>query len=378
MLTEVGYCAASSRRRSCPPIVSIVARVRARPGRWSSPAPMSVGATPFASRDLRVLLSSLLVSWRTTNTMTSGTRRSARLRPVRVRRLPLLRLLHRLATGVPVLALALSFGGLGHGGGVYRRRNRTEDRGGSLGTIAGRELARAEVRRHLGRRSRPHPRRRRAHRAHPARRRRRRGRGLGHGQDHRRPRAPRPRGLERARPPARWTCSSPRASASRSRCSAWRSSTSARPRSRSPVRRPASSPTPRTARPRSWRSAATASARRSTAATSRWSPGSRACRPSATSPRSGRGGSDTTAVALAAALGADVCEIYTDVAGVYTADPRIVPDARRLDRLSYDEMLEMSATGGRVLALRSVEFAAQLRRARARAVELHVGDRAPG
>jgi aspartate kinase len=71
----------------------------------------------------------------------------------------------------------------------------------------------------------------------------------------------------------------------------------------------------------------------------------------------GRGGSDTTAVALAAALEADVCEIYTDVSGVYTADPRIVPQARRLERLSYDEMLEMSATGGRVLALRSVEFA---------------------
>ena len=71
----------------------------------------------------------------------------------------------------------------------------------------------------------------------------------------------------------------------------------------------------------------------------------------------GRGGSDTTAVALAAALEADVCEIYTDVPGVFTADPRIVPDARKLSRLSYDEMLEMSATGGRVLALRSVEFA---------------------
>ncbi len=71
----------------------------------------------------------------------------------------------------------------------------------------------------------------------------------------------------------------------------------------------------------------------------------------------GRGGSDTTAVALAAALAADVCEIYTDVSGIYTADPRIVPDARRLDRVSYDEMLEMAATGGRVLALRSVEFA---------------------
>jgi aspartate kinase len=71
----------------------------------------------------------------------------------------------------------------------------------------------------------------------------------------------------------------------------------------------------------------------------------------------GRGGSDTTAVALAAALGAEACEIYTDVSGVYTADPRVVPHARMLARVSYDEMLEMAATGGRVLALRSVEFA---------------------
>jgi aspartate kinase len=71
----------------------------------------------------------------------------------------------------------------------------------------------------------------------------------------------------------------------------------------------------------------------------------------------GRGGSDTTAVALAAALGAEVCEIYTDVAGVFTADPRVVPHAQMLARVSYDEMLEMAATGGRVLALRSVEFA---------------------
>jgi aspartate kinase len=71
----------------------------------------------------------------------------------------------------------------------------------------------------------------------------------------------------------------------------------------------------------------------------------------------GRGGSDTTAVALAAALHADVCEIYTDVEGVYTADPRIVPTAHKLGRVSFDEMLEMAATGGRVLALRSVEFA---------------------
>ncbi len=71
----------------------------------------------------------------------------------------------------------------------------------------------------------------------------------------------------------------------------------------------------------------------------------------------GRGGSDTTAVALAAALGAASCEIYTDVSGVFTADPRIVPEARKLSRISYEEMQEMAATGGRVLVLRSVEFA---------------------
>jgi aspartate kinase len=71
----------------------------------------------------------------------------------------------------------------------------------------------------------------------------------------------------------------------------------------------------------------------------------------------GRGGSDTTAVALAAALGARVCEIYTDVAGVFSADPRIVPDARKLAVASYEEMLEMAASGARVLQLRSVEYA---------------------
>ncbi len=71
----------------------------------------------------------------------------------------------------------------------------------------------------------------------------------------------------------------------------------------------------------------------------------------------GRGGSDTTAVALAAALDAEVCEIYTDVESVYTADPRVCPTAHKLARVSFDEMLEMAATGGRVLALRSVEFA---------------------
>ena len=71
----------------------------------------------------------------------------------------------------------------------------------------------------------------------------------------------------------------------------------------------------------------------------------------------GRGGSDTTAVALAASLGADRCEIYTDVSGVFSADPRIVSDARKIKRISFEEMLEIAATGGRVLALRSVEFA---------------------
>jgi aspartate kinase len=71
----------------------------------------------------------------------------------------------------------------------------------------------------------------------------------------------------------------------------------------------------------------------------------------------GRGGSDTTAVALAAALEAEVCEIYTDVRGVYSADPRIVADARKLPQVSFEEMLEMAASGARVLQLRSVEYA---------------------
>ncbi|APT91738.1 aspartate kinase [Corynebacterium phocae] len=71
----------------------------------------------------------------------------------------------------------------------------------------------------------------------------------------------------------------------------------------------------------------------------------------------GRGGSDTTAVALAAALNADVCEIYSDVDGVYTADPRIVPNAQKLERLSFEEMLELAAVGSKILVLRSVEYA---------------------
>jgi aspartate kinase len=71
----------------------------------------------------------------------------------------------------------------------------------------------------------------------------------------------------------------------------------------------------------------------------------------------GRGGSDATAVALAAALNADVCEIYSDVDGVYTSDPRIVPDARKLDTVPYEEMLELAASGAKVLMLRCVEYA---------------------
>ncbi len=71
----------------------------------------------------------------------------------------------------------------------------------------------------------------------------------------------------------------------------------------------------------------------------------------------GRGGSDTTAVALAAALNADVCEIYTDVDGVFSADPRIVKDAQRLEKVSFEEMLELAACGAKVLMLRCVEYA---------------------
>ncbi|HEX5821345.1 MAG TPA: aspartate kinase, partial [Solirubrobacterales bacterium] len=89
----------------------------------------------------------------------------------------------------------------------------------------------------------------------------------------------------------------------------------------------------------------------------------------------GRGGSDTTAVALAAALAAEECEIYTDVAGVFSADPRIVPEARKLPVVSYEEMLEMAASGAKVLQLRSVEYA------RNHGVRIHCrssADEAPG
>src|SRR5207248_2839097 len=80
----------------------------------------------------------------------------------------------------------------------------------------------------------------------------------------------------------------------------------------------------------------------------------------------GRGGSDTTAVALAAAVGAEFCEIFTDVPGVFTADPRLVPEAQRLDVLFFEEMLEMASSGARVMATRSIEVA------RSHNVRLHV------
>jgi aspartate kinase len=80
----------------------------------------------------------------------------------------------------------------------------------------------------------------------------------------------------------------------------------------------------------------------------------------------GRGGSDTSAVALAAALDADVCEIYTDVDGVFTADPRVVPNASKIHRISSEEMLELAASGAKVLNIRATEYA------RRHGVTLHV------
>ena len=147
------------------------------------------------------------------------------------------------------------------------------------------------------------------------------------------------------------------ASASRARSSRWRSPTSGTTRSRSRARRPGSSPTPCTGRRRSSRCARTASTRRSTQERIVLVAGFQGVSTDYDVTTLGRGGSDTTAVALAAALGADACEIYTDVDGVFTADPRVVPDAQKLHAVSYEEMLEMAASGAKVLQLRSVEFA---------------------
>ena len=112
-------------------------------------------------------------------------------------------------------------------------------------------------------------------------------------------------------------------------------------------------------------------ARRSTPARSPSSPGFQGVSPTQDDVTTlGRGGSDTTAVALAAALDADVCEIYTDVEGVFSADPRIVPEAVKRDRVSYEEMLELAASGAKVLAVALGRVRAQQQRAASRAVDV--------
>ena len=151
-------------------------------------------------------------------------------------------------------------------------------------------------------------------------------------------------------------------SGSRWRCWRWRSPSSATRPGPSPARRRASSPTRRTAGPRSSTSRPgrieQALADGSIAIVAGFQGVSQDTKDITTL---GRGASDTTAVALAAALGAEVCEIYSDVDGVFTADPRIVPTARKLDRVSYEEMLEMAASGAKILHLRCVEYARRYR-----------------
>ena len=170
----------------------------------------------------------------------------------------------------------------------------------------------------------------------------------------------------RARIRASATCCSRPASRSRSRSSRWRSTTSAARPSRSPARRPGivTDTTHGRARIVAMRSdrvrEALDAGRIAIVA------GFQGVSTTLDVTTLGRGGSDTTAVALAAALGADVCEIYTDVDGVFTADPRIVPEARKLDTVTYEEMLDLAACGAKVLMLRSVEYA------RNHGVPLHV------
>ena len=280
----------------------------------------------------------------------------------------------RAASGVLLLAWRLS--ALGTARRMYWPGNPSGSRDAGPPVAWSAVLARPEVRRHLGRRPRPHPRRRRPRRAHAARRRRRRGRRLGDGQVHRRPRAPRPR----RRRAARRARDGHAAHRGRAHLDG-----AARDGGRGPRRSPRCSFTGIAGRHRHRHRARqgqdhrghgpTASARRSPRARSRSSPASRACRPTRDITTLGRGGSDTTAVALAAALGADVCEIYTDVEGVYTADPRIVPDGaqaaarlvRRDARDGGDRRPRARAAVGRVRA--------QPRREGARAFEFHVGAR---
>ncbi len=142
--------------------------------------------------------------------------------------------------------------------------------------------------------------------------------------------------------------------------------------------RSGSSPTRRTARPRSSRSRATACAARIADGNVCVVAGFQGVSTDNEITTLGRGGSDATAVALAAALGADACEIYTDVTGVFTADPRVVPQARKLPHVQFDEMLEMAGAGSEGADAALGRVRPQLQRAPARAVGVHVGSRAPG
>ena len=154
------------------------------------------------------------------------------------------------------------------------------------------------------------------------------------------------------------TCCSPPASASAWPSSRWRSAASARRPARSPARRPASSPTAEHGRAKiidvTPGRIEAALAEGAVAIVAGFQGVSQTTKDITTL---GRGGSDTTAVALAAALKADVCEIYTDVDGIFTADPRIVANACQIPRISYEEMLEMAASGAKILHLRCVEYA---------------------
>ena len=147
------------------------------------------------------------------------------------------------------------------------------------------------------------------------------------------------------------------ASASRWRCSRWRFASSAATPSASPAASRASSPTIGTSTRASSRCGRSASRTSSRAERSSSSPATRACRTASEVTTLGRGGSDTTAVAMAAALDAEYCEICSDVDGVYSADPRVVPAARRIGTLSYEETQEMAEAGAKVLNAQAVEFA---------------------
>ena len=177
------------------------------------------------------------------------------------------------------------------------------------------------------------------------------------------------------------TCCSPPASASRWRCCRSPSASWAAMRSASPAASPASSPTIGTSTPASSRSGRFACRTNSRAAASSSIAGYQGVSYRREVTTLGRGGSDTTAVAMAAALGAEYCEICSDVDGVYTADPRVVPAARRIGTLSYEETQELAESGAKVLNAQAVEFAKDERhrdlRARATAVRCPAATRRP-